>query len=329
MTPRERVMSALQHQQPDRVPRFEIWIDALLGELGQPDIPSAHVNLGQDCVMMPTRRPPGSNAWRTGLDEWGRVWKEGMYAGGVLDSEEDLERYSQPVSFADQYFAPQQIRETRARFPDHCLIYGSHDIGPLTSSYMAMGFERFFLRLFDDPLFVHKVLANRTEWSIAMCRRAVQLGAELLVLGDDAASGNGPVISSQMWRQFVLPCHRQIVDSVGVPVIWHSDGNIEQLLPFAIEAGFAAVHGLQPSAGMDLGRVKREYGQDLVLIGNIDIAVLFASDLDAVRAEVDRCLEQGAPGGGYMLATSNSICAGMNPAAVAELFRYEGEVGFY
>ena len=70
-------------------------------------------------------------------------------------------------------------------------------------------------------------------------------------------------------------------------------------------------------------------GQDLVLLGNIDIRVLFGPDLEAVRAEVDRCLAQGAPGGGYMLATCNSIFAGMDPVAVGEMFRYEEEVGFY
>lgn len=329
MKPRERVMVALEHREPDRVPRFEVWIDGLLDELGQPDIPAAHANLGQDCVMMPMRRPPQSNAWRTGLDEWGRIWKDGMYVGGVVDREEDLERYSHPLSYVEAHFHDERVIEVQARYPDHCHIYGSHELGPLTTAYMAMGFERFFLRLFDDPAFVHKLLAIRTRWSVALCQKAVSLGAEVLVVGDDAASQDGPLISPRMWREFVLPYHRQIVDAVDVPVIWHSDGNLERLLPFAIEAGFAGVHGLQPAAGMDLGRVKEEYGDELVLIGNVDVGVLFEPDLDAVRAEVDRCLAQGAPGGGYMIATCNSIFEGMDPVAVAEMFRYEGAVGFY
>jgi uroporphyrinogen decarboxylase len=329
MKPCERVMAALNHERPDRVPRFEIWIDGLLQELSQPDIPAAHVNLGQDCVMMPTRRPPGSCAWATGVDEWGRVWKDGMYAGGVLDTEDDLARYSHAASYAEDHFDDVRVKEVQARYPDHCHIYGSHDIGPLTAAYMAMGFERFFLRLVDDAAFVHRLLADRTRWSVSMCRKAVGLGAQVLIVGDDAAFRDGPLISPRMWREFVLPHHRQIVDSVDVPVIWHSDGNIERLLPYAVEAGFAGVHGLQPTAGMDLGATKRDYGDQLVLIGNVDVGVLFEPDLDAVRAEVDRCLVQGAPGGGYMMATCNSIFEGMNPVAVAEMFRYEGELGFY
>jgi uroporphyrinogen decarboxylase len=159
-----------------------------------------------------------------------------------------------------------------------------------------------------------------------MYQKAVELGAEVLVLGDDAGSSRGPLISPRMWREFILPHHRRIAEEVGAPVIWHSDGNILALLPMAIEAGFVGVHGLEPAAGIDLADAKREFGQDLVLVGNVDVRVLCGSDLEAVRGEVRRCVEQGAPGGGYMMASCNSIFAGMNPDAVAEMFRYEEEV---
>jgi uroporphyrinogen decarboxylase len=216
----------------------------------------------------------------------------------------------------------------RAAHPDHCLIVGTH-IGPFTAAYMAMGVERFFVRLVDNPAFVRQLLEARTEWCIAMYQNAVSLGAEVVILGDDAASQSGPMISPSMWRKMILPYHRQIVDALDVPVIWHSDGDTELLLPMAIEAGFVGVHGVDAVAGMDLGKIKQEYGQDLVLIGNVDVRVLFGADLEAVRAEADRCIAQGAPGGGYMLASCNSICEGMNPATVAEMFRYQEEVGVY
>jgi uroporphyrinogen decarboxylase len=123
----------------------------------------------------------------------------------------------------------------------------------------------------------------------------------------------------------VLPYHQRIVESVDVPVIWHCDGNVKALLPMAVEAGFVGVQGLEPAAGMDLANVKREFGQDLVLVGNLDINVLHGADLAAVRREVDRCLAEGAPGSGYMLSSSNSIHHGLNPQAVIEYFRYAEE----
>jgi uroporphyrinogen decarboxylase len=324
MIPRDRVLAALQHQPTDRIPRFEIWIDALPDELGCADPAAAAVGLGQDCVMLPSQMPPGSNAWGTGIDEWGRVWQDGSFVGGAVDTDEDLARYSPALTLVDQRFDPTRAHAARMAYPDHCLIFGTH-IGPFTAAYMAMGFERFFLRLMDDPGFVHRLFEVRTEWCIAMYQRAIELGAEVAILGDDAGSSRGPMIPPALWREMVLPYHRRIVDALDVPVIWHSDGSIAALLPMAIEAGFVGIHGLDPVAGMDLANVKRDFGRDLALVGNVDVRVLCNSDLAAVRAEVDRCCAQGARGGGYMLASCNSIFEGMNPSAVVELFRYEQE----
>ncbi len=322
MTPRERVLAALHHEVSDQVPRFEIWIDACYEALGCADPVGVYAAAGQDCVMMPSRSLPGSNAWGTGVDEWGRIWRDGTYVGGAVETLDDLRRYSPPLDDAVNRFGNDDVRQVRAAYPDHCLIFGTH-IGPFTAAYMAMGFERFFLRLMDDPGFIQRILVARTEWCVAVYRRAVELGAEALVLGDDAGSTRGPMIPPALWREMVLPFHRQIVETLEVPVIWHSDGNVEALLPMAVEAGFAGVHGLDPIAGMDLEHIKRAFGWDLVLVGNADVRVLCGDDLGEVRAEVDRCLAQGGFGGGYMLATCNSIFEGMAPAMVAEYFRYQ------
>jgi uroporphyrinogen decarboxylase len=322
MTPRQRIFAALDHRQPDRVPRFEIWIDALFDALGQNDPYGAYVNLGQDCIMLPSHTPEGSRAWRDGIDEWGRIWKDGMYVSGMIDSEDNLAQYSPSLDYVEQHFDVRAVNRVCDLYPDHCMIYGTH-IGPFTAGYMAMGFERFFIRLMDDPAFIRRLLEHRTAWCIAMYQKAISLGAEVVIIGDDAASRSGPMIAPGLWREMVLPYHRRIVDALNVPVIWHSDGNIEPLLPMAVEAGFAGVHGLEPAAGIDLGRVKRAFGERLVLIGNIDVGVLCGENLAAVRGEVDRCMAQGAPGGGYMIASCNSIFSGMNPLAVAEMFRYQ------
>ena len=328
MKPRERVIAVLKGEIPDRVPRFEIWIDALLEEMGQPDMPTAHAAFGQDSIMMPTHIPGESNAWKNGTDEWGRVWKDGMYVSGVLKSTTDLARFSVPVTAAEKFFDKGEISAIRQGFPDHLIMYGSH-LGPFMAAYMAMGFERFFTSLFDNPSLVHRVLEDRTEWAIAMFSWAIENGAEVLILGEDIAYKKSPMISTKMWREFVLPYHHRIVDSLARPVIFHSDGNLLSALPLVIEAGFIGYHSLEPAAGMDLAAVKREYGRDLILAGNVDVRVLAGDDMQLVRAEVDRCIAQGAPGGRYLIATCNSIFHGLNPKAVLEMFSYEDEVGFY
>ena len=236
MTPRERVLAALHHEVPDRVPRFEIWIDACYEVLGCTDPVGVYAAAGQDCVMMPSRSLPGSNAWGTGVDEWGRMWRDATYVGGAVETLEDLRRYSPPVDDAVNRFSNDAVRRARVAYPDHCLIFGTH-IGPFTAAYMAMGFERFFLRLMDDPDFIRRLLEVRTEWCLAVYQRAVELGAEVLVLGDDAGSTHGPMIPPAVWREMVLPYHRQIVEALDVPVVWHSDGNVEALLPYGGRGG--------------------------------------------------------------------------------------------
>lgn len=330
LKPRERVRAALEHRQPDRVPLFEVWLDNenLIARVGGGDLQRTHVELGLDAILIPYDTPPGSKAWRDGVDEWGRVWQKGWYAGGVVETEADLRQYSPPPDIVEQRFDPQRTEEVMRRYPDHCFIYGSH-IGPFTASYLAMGMERFFAALHRRPAFVRQLLENRTEYCVAMLAGATSMGAEVLVLGEDAAHSGGPMISPEMWREFVLPCHRRIVEEAKAPVLWHSDGDVTRLLPLAVEAGFAGVHSLEPDSGVDLAQVKREFGQDLVLVGNVEASVLCEDDLEAVRREVRRCISQGAPGGGYMFSTCSSIFKGMNVEAVIEMYRYAAEIGAY
>jgi uroporphyrinogen decarboxylase len=329
MKPRERVLTALDHREADRVPLFEIWIDdEVVAELGYEDLQSAHVGLGLDCVMIPLVNPEESNAWRDGTDEFGRTWRDGIYVSGVVKTEAELARYSPRLEYVEQFFDARRTKEIKALYPDHCLIYGSH-IGPFTMGYLAMGFQDFFLALMEKPAFVHRLLEARTEWCIAMFQKAASLGAELLILGDDAGHKTGPMISPKMWREFILPYHQRIVDEAEIPVIWHSDGNILPLLPMAIEAGFVGVHSLEPGAGIDLAQVKRDFGKNLVLVGNVDAVLMCGSDLEDIRREVRRCLDQAAAGGGYMIGTCNSMFNGVNPAAVVEMCRYAREIGRY
>jgi len=330
MKPRERVMAALEHREPDRVPLFEVWIDNedLVAQVGGGDLQRTYVELGLDNIEIPYEIPPGSNAWRDGVDEWGRVWQKGWYAGGVVETEADLEEYSPPPDYVDRHFDPRKTAEVMERYPDHCFIYGSH-VAPFTAAYLAMGMERFFPALHRRPAFVRKLLENRTEYCIATFRKAISLGAEVIVLGEDAAHSGGPMISPEMWREFVLPLHKRIVEEVQAPVLWHSDGDVTRLLPLAVEAGFVGVHSLEPDSGVDLEQVKRDFGQELVLVGNVEASVLCQDDLESVREEVRRCFRQGAAGGGYMFSTCSSIFTGMSLEAVVEMYRYAGEIGAY
>ena len=64
------------------------------------------------------------------MDEWGRVWKEGMYLTGVVETAGDLKRYQTQNSYAERFFDAKRVEFIRSCFPDHCLFFGTH-IGPV------------------------------------------------------------------------------------------------------------------------------------------------------------------------------------------------------
>jgi uroporphyrinogen-III decarboxylase len=152
------------------------------------------------------------------------------------------------------------------------------------------------------------------------CRACAGLGQDAMLM----PSQNPP--GSNAWRELILPCHQRVARELPVPVIWHSDGRMEKLLPFAVEAGFAGVHGLEPLAGNLMDEIKARYGGQLALLGNVDINLFFQTDLELIRADVRRSYEQGGSGG-FLLSSCNNIHPGMNPAAVREFFRCQAEYG--
>ena len=97
----------------------------MLDHLGQGDSVQAYVDQGQDAIMLPSQRPAGSNAWRTGVDEWGCVWQDGTYVNGVVDTPGALEHYSPAVDSVGAYFDPVRIDRVRQTFPEHCLMFGT------------------------------------------------------------------------------------------------------------------------------------------------------------------------------------------------------------
>jgi uroporphyrinogen decarboxylase len=96
----------------------------------------------------------------------------------------------------------------------------------------------------------------------------------------------------------------------------HSDGNLTGLLPLVVEAGFAALHPIEPCGdAFSIYQVKAEFGTELCLFGNIDVSgPLSQGHPDQVMAEVREHIERLAEGGGYVVSSSHSIQNSIPPA---------------
>jgi uroporphyrinogen decarboxylase len=331
MNSRERVLTTFKFKEPDRVPLFEAWIETEIMEaIGGGDPYKTREILDLDCLPIAVGHPKSTNAWRTGIDEWGRIFKDGWYIGGVIKNLKDLEKYTPSLEYVKAWYPEKIMKISKKKYREtHALYYASHDAA-LGLSYMSMGMDNFFIALHKDPELVEAVLERSTEWTIAMIEEASINGVDFFMIGDDVAFKSGPMMSPKMFRDFVLPCYKKIVKSTEVPLIWHSDGAIETLIPMIIEAGFAGIHSLEPNANIDMGQIKKLYGKKLILAGNLDVTnILTQSDLKLVHKDVERCIEQGSPGGGYLFSSSNSLFKGMEIESILEAYHYAKKFGVY
>ena len=326
---KERILIALQHEEPDRVPLFEAWIEPeILKKLGG-DMYSVRLKLGIDALPI-SHHPMGKTlAYGDGIDEWGRIFKNGQYAGGIVKRKEDIERFSPSLDHAENWFPVKHIRNIQKLYDeDYALYFAWHDCS-LGLTYLSMGIENFFLGLYNDIDFIKSLIKRSTEWTIALVEQANDI-VDFIVLGDDVADNNRPFISLQMFRELILPEYKKIARAAKVPIFWHSDGNIEPLIPLIIQSGFNGIHSLEPKANIDLAKIKRDFGDKLVLIGNLDTTeILCQQNLELIRKDVKRCIKQGAPGGGYLFSSSNSLFEGHNIRAIIEAYNYAKKIGRY
>lgn len=350
MTSRERVLITINHKEPDRVPLYTYGLDPkFIKAFGQGDPIKAFEFLQLDCfsirlVMwcqgMPILAPlimdipeedqtaGGTYGGWNGVDEFGRIWKRGSCIGGALKTWEDIEKYIPPLKLEER-IPPDLMEKYREAYPDKIYVLNGH-LGPFGLTLESMGFEHFFYSLYDDRNLVKEVIERRTNWFIEICRYAAEVGADIIVMGDDVAYKGHTYVSPKDFEELAIPSYKRIVDSVKVPVFWHSDGFIEPLIDLAIHAGIKGLQCMEPLAGNDMGRIKEKYGDRLVLIGNVNsVEALSQRDIDVVRRDVERCMKQAKKGGGYMISSDSSLHAGCNEDAVKEMHRYALEIGGY
>ncbi len=117
-------------------------------------------------------------------------------------------------------------------------------------------------------------------------------------------------MSLDMYRDIIQPGHKKTMDfahSLGLPVIMHSCGFVEPLVPGIIESGVDCLQVIEVKAGMDLLKLKRQFGDKLAFCGGMDARNLVANDLDAILAELEEKIPMVKEGSGYILHSDHSI----------------------
>ncbi|MBS7653705.1 MAG: uroporphyrinogen decarboxylase family protein [Candidatus Bathyarchaeia archaeon] len=345
MNSRDRVLSAIFLEEPDRVPLLEVGIsDVVLKKIfpGLIDHEKfiALSKLGLDSlVIWPFLNHQNSKQLNSDryVDEFGRLFTRKIsfstsdfYLGGTLNTPEKYYAFPRPDPhdpWRVEYFK-ESVKASEGRL---FLIPCCGSIFEVAIE--AVGFVDFFRYMQSNLGFVRRVIKDHADYTIACGNALIDAGAEALLVADDFAYKTGPFISPKRWMEIIYPELRRVAENFhkrGVPVLLHCDGNINLLMNGIIEAGIDAVQPLEPTAGMKLCDAKAKYGEEICLIGNIDVAyTLTSGTADQVIREVKKAINEAAYGGGYILGSGHTIHDSVSPQNFIIMLKAAKKYGEY
>lgn len=316
------MLKALHLEEPDRVPIWELIINkpvirALAGDMSYLDFAEKENHDGVT-IFEDTKMVERVNK-TTYIDEWNITWKiepSGLTypGGGPIDGEEALSEYTPPDPNADHRLST--LENAVDRFGgERAVVFLSHEA--FEFSHYLRGMKNLLIDYYRNPGLAKKLARMVTDYKKEVIERAIEIGADAIVTGDDYCNRAGPIMSLDHFKSFVLPYLKETIRTAkkhGIPYIKHTDGNIWPILDLMVDAGITAIDPLEPVAGMDIGKVKHQYGDRICLMGNIDCGDLLStgSPPDVVTTVKDT-IQRAAPEGGYVLASSNSIHPAVKP----------------
>ena len=322
MDSRQRVLKTLNHQIPDRVPVYEVLIDAPIVErlfgykntwswsLSVDDMIRLHKLLELDSICVPLQ------SWR---------------APEMKDNKPNLKEVKEPSpSGIDASLERCESVVSRAHEEGLCVsayLHGCFDV-----TYESLGFENFMYLLYDDLDYVDAVVEIFYQYHKKMAELAVSSGADYVLIGDDIAFKTGIFINPDMfhklwYKRTMEMC--QVVKRSGKPLEFHTDGRIEGVLHSLIEMGVDMVNPVEPYSN-DIIALKKQYGGQIGFRGNMDMGgnLAFGTE-EETYLEAKELILALKPGGNYVCSTCHSLSQNVKLENYQAMVRAVKEFGWY
>jgi len=359
MNARQRIRTALNNQQPDRVPIMD-WIDEPtvvnlahhLGlEAGRSTAPQTVMSgeeslenldllrrvmaeLGMDATWYPFSTGLAPTNSKYARDKYGRVFQLSehgmpMIVAGPIEEAADAKGYDMASRLTMDDLAGIQFLDERLG-QDGVVLLGITD--PFQESwYLRGGMARLMMDLILNPGLVHDLARIVTDLNLGVIEMAAQVGIEFIMMGGDLAGEKTTLMSPAHYREFIKPYQKELVDCAheqGMRIAKHTDGNAWPILDDFVEIGFDGFNPIQPDC-MDIAEVKAHLNSKMCIIGNIDCRHLLPFGTpEEVEAAVRETISVAA-GGGYILASSNSLHPGCRPENIVAMVQAAHEYGVY
>ena len=139
-----------------------------------------------------------------------------------------------------------------------------------------MGMMGVSVAIYEQPDLIEEILDHQLWLAEEMLKKVYAAGVTLdyVFIWEDMCYNAGPMVSPQWMRDFLIPRYRKITD-----VLWKNgcsciavdcDGKVDEMFPIWIESGINATWPLERAAGNDARAIRKQYGKDMILMGNID-----------------------------------------------------------
>ena len=200
------------------------------------------------------------------------------------------------------------------------------------------GTENFLMDMCAEPRFAHALIEQVAGLMETLYVNMVTPLAPRLTwieFATDYGGQNGLFISPEMYREFLKGPESRIFAAVKrvapqAKIFMHSCGSVKRLIPDLIEAGVEILSSLQPLASaMDSAELKKEFGNDLIFHGGIDLQQALVGTREQTVEETRRRIADYAPGGGYIVSPSNHFTSDVPVQNFFALYETAAEFGRY
>jgi uroporphyrinogen decarboxylase len=327
MTPRARVLEALNHRQPDAVP-YHVTFTAparqtMAAYYGDPDF---ELKLGNCLTVVRTRLPVTDVPGRPGVqrDEFGVMWDRtvdpdiGTVCNTVI-TPESLDSYLFPDPYDPARFAG--FRSALAQ-QDEQLVVATIAFTLFERAWTLAGMENVLMAMAADEGFINALFDRILDYDMAVTRKALTYPVDAMRFGDDWGQQQGLIMGPTLWRKYIKPRIARLyalVKSSGKKVFIHSCGKVQEILPDLIECGVDVFNPFQPEV-MDVEEIKALHGERLTFFGGISTQkTLPYATPSRVREEVRRLCGTIGRGGGYIASPAHDIPADARPENIAAM----------
>ncbi|CQR70773.1 methylcobalamin:coenzyme M methyltransferase [Sporomusa ovata DSM 2662] len=188
-----------------------------------------------------------------------------------------------------------------------------------------LGFEQLMMQLGRRTPDFCEFIATIETMNKELIERLADSGINGILLADDIAYNQGVIARPALLREMIFPSLAVQADyahQLGLPVFFHSDGNLTMVLEDIAAAGFDGLQCIESSAGMDIGEVKRQYGHKLCLWGNLDPAELIEPrSLQQLEQTVKQIITAGGNNSGLIFGTSSGLFEDMRLDSVRAVYQ--------